>query len=136
MATLADVLARHPGAQSFSFGDSQEMALELAELVISGAKRATCGRLSDYPEGAADRPVPGRRDVVTDHHGAPLAVIETVEVTECRFDEIGMDFALAEGENDDLEGWRRDHRRYFERNGGWSPDMLLLCERFRLVAVL
>ncbi|MEO1277180.1 MAG: ASCH domain-containing protein, partial [Pseudomonadota bacterium] len=41
--------------------------------------------------------------------------------------------ALAEGENDSLEGWRADHRAYFERNGGWSPDMMLLCERFRVI---
>ncbi len=53
----------------------------------------------------------------------------------CTFAEIDEDFALAEGENDDLEGWRRDHRAYFERNGGWNPDMDLICERFEVVEV-
>jgi hypothetical protein len=32
-----------------------------------------------------------------------------------------------------LSGWRRDHQAYFERNGGFDPEMLLVCERFRLV---
>ncbi len=50
--------------------------------------------------------------------------------------EVPEAFALAEGENDTLDGWRRDHRVYFERTGGWAPDMLLMCERFRVVRVL
>ena len=46
-------------------------------------------------------------------------------------------FAFDEGEGDrSLEDWRRGHRAYFERNGGWSDDMWLACERFRLVEVL
>ena len=27
----------------------------------------------------------------------------------------------------------RDHQEYFERNGGFDPKMMLVCERFRLV---
>jgi uncharacterized protein YhfF len=29
--------------------------------------------------------------------------------------------------------WKTAHRRYFERQGKFSPDMLLYCERFRLI---
>ena len=32
-----------------------------------------------------------------------------------------------------LEGWRTSHEAYFARNGGFSPDMWLVCERFTLV---
>jgi uncharacterized protein YhfF len=35
-----------------------------------------------------------------------------------------------------LAGWRAGHKDYFERNGGFSPDMELVCERFRLVETL
>lgn len=46
-------------------------------------------------------------------------------------------FAFEEGEGHrTLESWRAGHRRYFERNGGWSDEMWLACERFRLVEVL
>lgn len=33
------------------------------------------------------------------------------------------------------EAWRDGHIAYFERNGGYSPDMLLACERFRVVEI-
>jgi uncharacterized protein YhfF len=60
-------------------------------------------------------------------------LIESLEVTQRRFCDVDESFALAEGENDDLEGWRRDHQEFFERNGGFDPKMTLVCERFRLV---
>jgi uncharacterized protein YhfF len=54
-------------------------------------------------------------------------------VTIRRFADVDEDFAFAEGEDDTLEGWRAGHRVYFERNGGFDPGMLLVCERFRLI---
>ena len=65
-----------------------------------------------------------------------MVVIETAEVSLCPFNEISEEFALAEGEDETLEGWQDSHRCYFERNGGWEPDMMLVCERFRVVEVL
>ena len=79
-------------------------------------------------------PEVGRRDVVLDGAGKPAAVIETTEVTVRRFDEVDEDFARDEGEGDlSLEYWREGHEAYFARNGGFEPDMELVCERFRLV---
>ena len=78
-------------------------------------------------------PVVGRKDIVLNWDGTPALVIETVDVTLRRYSDVDADFALAEGENETLEGWQADHRRFFERNGGWTPDMMLVCERFRLV---
>jgi len=127
----------HAGAMTFSFGDSPAMADELLALVLAGTKTATCGALADFPEGSPQRPVVGRRDVVLDGRGRRAAVIETVEVTVRRFDEIDERFAHDEGEGlRTLTEWREGHRRYFERNGGYAPDMQLLCERFRLVEAL
>ena len=122
---------------TFSFGDSPAMADELLALVIAGIKTATCGALRDFPEGSPDRPVVGRRDTVLDGAGRRAALIETVEVTVRRFDEIDEAFAYDEGEGfRTLPEWRAGHQAYFERNGGFAPDMLLICERFRLVEVL
>ncbi len=131
--TLKDVLTRYPGAQTFKFGDSASMSAELLGLVRAGRKTATCGALRDYPEGSAETPVVGRRYIALEWGGRPALVIETLEVTVSRFCDMTEAFALAEGENETLEGWREDHRRYFERNGGFDPEMELLCERFRLV---
>ena len=129
---LDEIRARYPGAESFTFGDSRALCDELLALVRSGRKTATCGALRDFEAGEA-LPEAGRRDVALDWDGRPALVIETVSVETCRFDEVGEAFALAEGEDESLDGWRAGHRRYFERNGGWSPDMTLVCERFRLV---
>lgn len=125
------------GTVTFAFGDSPAMADELLALVLAGRKTATCGALRDFgPDGEA-RPVVGRQDVILDGRGRPAAVIETVEVTERRFDQIDEAFARDEGEGArTLEEWREGHRAYFERNGGWSEDMMLVCERFRLVGEL
>ncbi len=38
--------------EQFSFGDSPELADELAKLVLAGKKRATCWAASDGPQTA------------------------------------------------------------------------------------
>jgi uncharacterized protein YhfF len=115
--------------EQFSFGDRAELADELAELVLAGKKRATCWAASEGPKTEA-----GKRWVVLDGSGDPVAIIETVELTQQRFDEVDEAFAFAEGEGDrTLASWRRAHRNYFGRRGTFAPDMLLYCERFRLV---
>jgi uncharacterized protein YhfF len=78
-------------------------------------------------------PVVGRQDVALNWDGTPALLIETVEVTIRRFCDVDADFALAEGENESLDGWQADHRAFFARNGGWTANMDLVCERFRLV---
>jgi len=124
-------------AITFSFGDSPEMADELLALVLAGQKTATCGALRDFPADSPSRPRVGRRDVVLDGRGIPAAIIETVEVTVRRFDEVDDAFAFDEGEGfRTLTDWRDGHRSYFERNGGYAADMELICERFRVVEIL
>ncbi len=130
---IAVVRDRYPGAEAFTFGDSRALCDELLALVRSGAKRATCGALRDFADGTEAMPVVGRRDIALDWDGHPALVIETVELTVRRFCDVGADFALAEGEDETLEGWQAGHRAYFERSGGWSEDMELVCERFSLI---
>lgn len=130
---LESLKERYPGAETFQFGDSRALCDELLALVRSGRKTATCGALRDFTAGGEAMPQAGRRDISLDWDGQPALVIETLDVTVRRFCDVDESFALAEGENDSLEGWREDHRRYFERNGGFDPKMELVCERFRLV---
>lgn len=128
---LQHILAR---SVTFRFGDNEELCNELLDLVRSGKKTATCEALRAFgaPGGEA-MPVVGRRDVALNWDGTPALILETLEVTEMRFCDVDEDFALAEGENDGLDGWRRDHRRYFERTGGFDREMMLVCERFKLI---
>ncbi len=129
-----DMTDPYADAVTFSFGDSPGLADELLALVLAGRKTATCGALRDYTSGGEAMPAVGRRDVVLDGKGRCAAVIETLRIDICRFDEVDEDFARAEGEGDgSFEYWRDAHQRYFARNGGFSPDMQVVCERFRLV---
>jgi uncharacterized protein YhfF len=71
---------------------------------------------------------------VLDGDGRPACVIETTEVTYRLYNEIDANFAYEEGEGDrSLAYWREAHRIYFRRLGRFSDDMMLMCERFRLV---
>src|SRR5271166_5208327 len=116
--------------EQFSFGDSPELADELAELVLAGKKRATCWAASEGPQTEI-----GKRMVMLDGSGVPRAVVETVELTQRRFGEVDDAFGFDEGEDDHmLASWRRAHRNYFGRQGTFSTDMLLYCERFRLAS--
>ena len=72
--------------------------------------------------------------VMLDGAGAARAVIETIELFQKRFCDVDEAFAFDEGEGDrTLSYWRSAHQRYFQRQGVFAPDMLLYCERFRLV---
>jgi uncharacterized protein YhfF len=135
MSRLKEVLARHPGAIAFRMGDGPGLCRDLTTLVASGEKTASCGALRDYPQDDPDRPRVGRRDVACRWDWGPAVVIETTEVFECRFRDVPEEFALAEGEGT-FEEWRAGHVDFFERNGGWSEEMWLLCERFRAVEVV
>jgi uncharacterized protein YhfF len=118
--------------EQFSFGDSPELADELAELVLAGKKRATCWSATEGPKTEV-----GKRWVVLDGAGDPIAVIETVELTQRHFDEVDEAFAFDEGEDDrTLASWRAAHRNYFGRQGTFAPDMPLYCERFRVVGLI
>ena len=99
--------------ERFSFGDSPELADELAELLLAGKKQATCWAASEGPKTQVSQ-----RWVVLDGSGVPVAVIETIELTQRRFDEVDAAFAFEEGEGDrTLASWRRAHRNYFGRQG-------------------
>jgi uncharacterized protein YhfF len=122
---------RYRHLRTFAFGDSPALADELLELVVRGVKTATCST-EDEPNISS----PGERWVVLDGRGEPRCVIESTEITYRRFLEVDDAFAREEGEGDrSLAYWREAHRTYFGRLGRFSEDMMLMCERFRLVEV-
>jgi uncharacterized protein YhfF len=119
--------------ESFSFGDSPALADKLLELVLIGRKTATCWAASEGDKGVEV----GKRWIVKDGQGRERAVLETVEVTRRRFEEVDESFAHDEGEGDrSLAWWRRAHTNYFTRRGEFAPGMDVYCERFRLVEAI
>ncbi|QWG15594.1 ASCH domain-containing protein [Bradyrhizobium sediminis] len=128
---MSAVPEKYRALRSFAFGDSPRLADELLELVIKGVRTATCST-EDEPNTST----PGERWIVLDGQGTPRCVIESTEVTYRRFGEVDAAFAHDEGEGDrSLAYWRQAHRNYFGRQGKFSEDMMLMCERFRLVEI-
>jgi uncharacterized protein YhfF len=84
-------------------------------------------------------PKTGLKSTVLDGNGHPLCIVETTEVEVRPSDEVDARFAYEEGEGDrSLEYWREAHWRFFSHtlpNIGKepTPDMPLVCERFRVV---
>jgi uncharacterized protein YhfF len=106
----------------FPFGDGPELADELLALILAGRKTATCWSAAEGEKGTRV----GKQWVVLDGAGRPRAVLETVELTQRRFDEVDAAFAFEEGEDDrTLAAWRSAHEQYFTRNKCFAPDMLL-----------
>ncbi|MGI9169530.1 MAG: ASCH domain-containing protein [Caulobacteraceae bacterium] len=120
------------GQEAFAFGDSPALADELGALVVAGRKTATCwAAVQGNPTHV------GKRLVMLDGQGRGWAVLETVELTLRRFDEVDAAYARDEGEGDlSLESWRAGHRDYFTREVTFAPDMPLWCERFKVVKIL
>jgi uncharacterized protein YhfF len=129
---VSTVAQKYQGLRSFAFGDGPELADELLDLVLKGVKTATCST-EDEPNTSTS----GERWIVLDGRGMPRCVIETTEITYRRYGDVDAAFAHDEGEGDRSLGyWRKAHRQYFGRQGKFSEDMMLMCERFRLVEIL
>ena len=123
------------------WGDSPAMADELGALIVQGIKIATCSALWEWKAEGNPIPQKGLITVALDGRGEPLCIVESVEVTIRKYNEVDADFARDEGEGDlSLKYWRAAHRNYFSRvlpkvGKEFSEDMPLVCERFRVIYV-
>lgn len=121
------------------WGDGPVMADELGRLIARGIKTATCSSLWEWE--AEGNPIPrlGLITIVLDGRGGPLCIVETVEVTVRKYNEVDADFARDEGEGDlSLKYWREAHKTFFARTlpkigKEFSEEMPLVCERFKVV---
>ena len=125
--------------QVWYFGNTPEMARELAELVIAGKKRATASLVEFNEKHLELAPAADGYNVVTDFEGAPLCVIQTTEIRHIPFMEVDAQFAFDEGEGDQsLEYWRGVHWAYFTKEAKdfgleFNERSLVCCERFKLL---
>jgi uncharacterized protein YhfF len=134
---LAPVPEAYEHLPQWAFGDSKQTANELCDLVLAGTKTATANPLYSYELNDEPVPEPGERNVVLDGSNRARCVIEYVEVEAIPFEEVDAKFAADEGEGDkSLKSWQSARQKLFERQGYFSPDMLLVCTRFRVVQKL
>ncbi len=121
------------------FGDSPQMADELGAFVAGGTKTTICFAFWEWEAKGSRLPEIGQKSIVLDGSDNPLCIIETTEVEVQPYRRVDTRFAYEEGEGDrSLEYWREAHWRFFSRtlpNIGkkFTPDMPLVCERFRVI---
>lgn len=66
-------------------------------------------------------------------------MIQTLSVRRCRFDEVDVEHAFSEGEDDrSLASFTCEHRKYWQRSGerlgyAFTDDMEVILGHFRLV---
>jgi uncharacterized protein YhfF len=88
-----------------AFGDTAEMATELAALVLSGIKRATASLVRDF--SSPDNPLPRVGDfvVIVDGTGSPQCIYRTTEIEIKPLIAADERFAWDEGEGDRTLDW-------------------------------
>jgi uncharacterized protein YhfF len=121
------------------FGEGGELAAVCAAAVLAGEKTTTSGLLWGWEAEGLRLPEPGEYSVVLNADGVPVCVTETVEATIRAFNEVDEQFAYDYGEGErTLEWWRKALWNYYAADcarNGWepSPEMPLVCQRFRVV---
>lgn len=124
---------------AWAFGDSEEMAEALAELVTEGKKTATASNYLLYELENEDLPQVGQLNIILDGKGLPQAIVKTTSVTIVPFDEVTESHAINEGEGDRSLGyWREVHEAFFKRElaplgKDFHEKLLVVCEDFEVV---
>lgn len=119
---------------AFQFGADADW---LADLVINDKKTATTSGFVFYELEKVDLPQVGEFNIVLNGENDPVAVIQVKSVDVVPMNEVREDFALAEGEGD-YKFWWEAHEKFFtellkEYDKEFSPDMLVVCERFEKI---
>ncbi|MBM1108224.1 ASCH domain-containing protein [Aurantibacter crassamenti] len=127
--------------ESWFFHDNEEDANRLANLTLSGKKKATTsGLYTWYEEANADLPTVGTKHIVTNFSGKAMAIIEIKKIDTIPFNQVSKNHAeLDMGTTiDPLKKWKKAHWDYFEsvmKENGEVPteEMLLVLEQFETI---
>ncbi|GGD14350.1 ASCH domain-containing protein [Pontibacillus salipaludis] len=124
--------------EAWAFGDSKEMADELAALVLDGTKTATASNYLAYEE-TEPLPYAGLHNIILDGEGRAVAIAETTSVEVVLFNEVTEEHAYLEGEGDrTLKFWREEHESFFKKeleevNQEFDHMIPVVCERLKLL---
>ena len=125
--------------EAFQIGSTEEDANEGADLIVSGAKTATSSLLWKYEAVGTRPPQEGDLSIVLNGQEEPVCVVETTWVAVQPFAQVDAQFARDYGEWDrTLTTWVEQCWDYYseqceELGRTASPEMPLVCERFRVV---
>lgn len=126
--------------ESDFFHNNEEDANRLAELTLTGKKRASSGLYSLYEKYNADLPIVGTKQIVTDFNGKAKAIIENVSVDTIPFNKIPTEYAELDMGTDiePLKIWKKAHWNFFENflnESGEKPtdEMLIVIVKFKKI---
>ena len=126
--------------ESDFFHNNEKDANRLAELTLTGKKRASSGLYSLYQQYNVDLPTIGAKQIVTDFDGNAKAIIENISVDTVPFNKISKQYAELDMGTDiePLEKWKKAHWDFFEsflKESGEKPteEMLIVAVRFKKI---
>lgn len=124
---------------AWSFGNSEEMANSLAQLVVSGEKTATASLFYLYEVENEELPKVGRYNIILDGNENAKCIIKTSKVYVTPFNEVTKEHAFKEGEGDkSLNYWRNGHAKFFGKDlesidKNFDENMMVVCEEFNVI---
>lgn len=125
---------------AWAYGDSPEMADELAELTRRGIKTATTSA-ADLYESDEPQPYVGEYNLILDGHQQPVCITVTKVVEVVPYDVVSAEHAYHEGEGDrSLAYWRQVHQEFFKAEYAsigrqFNEKIPCICEVFEVVYV-
>ena len=126
--------------ESDFFHNKEEDANRLAELTLTGKKRASSGLHSLYEQYNVELPKVGTKQIVTDFNGKAKAIIENVNVDTIPFNKISKEYAEMDMGTDiePLVKWKKAHWGFFEdflKENGEKPteEMLIVAVEFKKI---
>lgn len=127
--------------EKWHFENNEKACNYLLDLVLKGKKRATSSSLDAYKYSNESVPQVGALSVITDWDGNLGCVIKTTSVTIIPFKDITYEIAKKEGEDDNLESWRKNHIEFFmeeskELGYQFDENMKVVFEEFEVIEIL
>ncbi|MEU1074776.1 MULTISPECIES: ASCH domain-containing protein [unclassified Streptomyces] len=119
----------------------------LVAAVLDGSKTSTTGLVIDYEHEGEPLPSIGRRAVVIDSDGRPVAVTEVTDVRVVPLAQVDFAHVVDEGEGDtSIAEWRANHESFWHSTEmraalddpafTVNDETLVVLERFRVVTDL
>jgi len=126
--------------EKWHFEVTEKACNELLNLVLIGKKKATSSSFDAYKLSNEELPKIGDLSVITDWDSNPACVIKTTNIIILPFKDITFDLAKKEGEDTNLESWRKNHITFFKNEGKelgyvFNKDMKVVFEEFEVIEI-
>ena len=123
---------------AWSYGNSPEMANDLADLTVRGIKTATTSAAELYEFGEP-KPYAGEYNIILNGDQKPVCITRTTVVETIPYDLVSAEHAYHEGEGDRSLGyWRKVHEPFFKQEyaqmgQNFHEKIPCICEVFEVV---